>query len=80
MLRKITMVACAAAITTFGSLALTATPAHAITVYICLNYPDCAICRATYGDNCQIAGMAVQHPKGTTLKKFNPKASTDTKR
>jgi hypothetical protein len=80
MLRKVTMLACAVAMTTFGSLALTATPAQAITVYICMNYPDCAICRATYGDNCQIAGVAAQHPKGTKFKNFRPKASTGSPR
>ncbi len=66
-----------AAIFSFGAIALTPNPAMAITVYLCMDYADCANCNATYGNNCQMATQAKKHPKGTIYKKFQnkPRAS-----
>jgi hypothetical protein len=67
-----------AAIVSFGTMSLTSNPAHAITVYLCTDYADCANCNATYGGNCQMATQAKKHPKGTIYKKFQQKTRAST--
>lgn len=55
----------------FCALMLAARPAHAVIVYICFDYADCANCKATYGDdNCFLKTAALKKPKGTTFIKF----------